>query len=371
METRALNAAPDLSMPGGSMPGGPPPLLEQAVLLLLPPACRETVGGDLCELYRSPLQYGWQALTALPFVILSQARRNANWPVLGLQGLILYACFHGLFAIMGGGGPDHALAATAAGLMLLFIHEAYQEQERPSYRRAILETILLCAMVMLLFPQHFLMGLVAVHKEQVWWPGFALLGSLMALIPVLCCLRAGMILEVDRRHPPLAEEIAADDVPGDYQRFRRQSHLSNQLESGALALAALVYAVLGPRIGMGGGNSVVIGAYAAASLYLMLEAPTRGLAAGGDFRSLRARYQYELARRHQLRRFLCWLWCAPFFLIVYTDLITPGIERGRSSDISWGLLAALLLGFFISALNREGAGPVQEKIALLSRLEQA
>ena len=360
MEARALTA---------SAQDGPPPLLEQAVLFLLPPASRETVGGDLFELYRSPLQYGWQAFTALPFVVFSQARRNANWPVLGLQGLILYACFHGLFALTGGHGPDYAFLATAAGLMVLFIHEAYQEQERPSYRRAILETILLSATVMLLFPQHFLMGLVAVHKEQVWWPGFALLGSLMAMIPCLCCLRAGMILEVDRRHPPLEEEIAADDVPGDYHRFRRQSVLRNQLESGALALAAIAYALLGSKLGMGESNSMVIGAYAAASLYLMLEGAGPVPPRGSDFLSLRALYQYELARRHQLRRFLTWLWCAPFFLVAYTDLISPGITAGRSSDISWGLLAALLLGFFISALNREGAGPVQEKIALLGRLQ--
>src|ERR1700751_4905273 len=110
METRALTA----TALANTTAEGPPPLLERAVLLLLPPASRETVGGDLCELYRSPLQYGWQAATALPFVIISQARRNANWPVLGLQGLILYACFHGLLALNGGHGPDYAIFATAA-----------------------------------------------------------------------------------------------------------------------------------------------------------------------------------------------------------------------------------------------------------------
>jgi hypothetical protein len=90
-----------------------------------------------------------------------------------------------------------------------------------------------------------------------------------------------------------------------------------------------------------------------------------------DFLSLRALYQYELARRHQLRRFLSWLWCAPLFLVLYTGLITHGAANGHSSEVTLGILAALVLGFFIDALNREGAGPIQEKITVLDQLETA
>ena len=132
---------------------GPPPLLERIALSLIPVAVRETVGGDLCEMYRSPLQYGWQAARALPFVIASQARRNANFPLLGLQGIILLGCFGGLFAIASPDhGQDYAIVTTAASLLFLFLLGAYQKQERPSCRRAIMETILLTGMVGLFFP---------------------------------------------------------------------------------------------------------------------------------------------------------------------------------------------------------------------------
>jgi hypothetical protein len=53
----------------------------------------------------------------------------------------------------------------------------------------------------------------------------------------------------------------------------------------------------------------------------------------------------------------------------HTDLIIHGQDSGRSSEVTLGFLAALVLGFFIDALNREGAGPTQEKITLLARLE--
>ena len=78
----------------------------------------------------------------------------------------------------------------------------------------------------------------------------------------------------------------------------------------------------------------------------------------GDLLSLRTLYQYELARRHQIRRFLAWLWSAPLFLALYTGLIAPGIEAGHAPQVTLGSIATLLLGFFIVALTREGAGPV-------------
>jgi len=351
---------------------GPPPTLERIVLFCIPPAARETMGGDLCEMYRSPLQYGWQAARALPFVIASQARRNANFPLLGLQGIILLGCFGGLFAIASPGrGRDYAILTTAASLLFLFVLGAYQQQERPSCRRAIIETILLTGMVGLFFPQ-LLLGLAAVHlATNIWWPGFALLGCVMAMIPVLCGLRAGLILEVDRRHSPLEEELSVQDVPQDYRRFQKQTAWRNQIESAALLVAAIACALLGGKFGAGQGCLMVVGGFAAVALYLLLDGAAPALPPMTDFLSLRALYQYELARRHQLRRFLCWLWCAPLFLMLYTGLITHGTASGHSSEVTLGILAALLLGFFIDALNREGAGPIQEKIALLGRLETA
>ena len=350
---------------------GPPPLLERIVLASLPPAVRESVGGDLCEMYRSPWQYGVQAAAALPFVVLSQARRNANLPVLGLQGLVLFAFFSALFAIADI-AKAYAVPATAAGVAVLLLHEAYRSQERLSCRRATIETILLSAVVSLLFPQQVLMTPALRQSVSIWWPGFALLGTLMIFIPVLCCIRGGLILEVDRRHPPeQRENISPDDVPQDYRRFRQQAFWRNRLEGAALLIAAICFALLGGRLGAPGSmaTGMLIGAYVCAALYMLLDGAAPAAPPAPDFLSLRALFQIELARRHQLRRFLWWLWSAPLFLFSYTGLIMPGIADGQTTEVTLGFLAVLLLGFFISALNREGAGPIQEKIVALAGLE--
>ena len=69
----------------------PPELMERIVRLLVPPASREHVMGDLSERYRSPRQYLTDALRSLPFVIVSQARRTSNFArtAIGAYTLVL------------------------------------------------------------------------------------------------------------------------------------------------------------------------------------------------------------------------------------------------------------------------------------------
>ena len=75
------------------MPSGPSKSAETIVGILTPPACREEVLGDLHERYRSPLQYGLDALGAVPLVILSRIRRTADPQVLVMQAFALYLSF--------------------------------------------------------------------------------------------------------------------------------------------------------------------------------------------------------------------------------------------------------------------------------------
>ena len=72
---------------------GPSKAAEAIVAILLPPACREEVLGDLHERYRSPLQYAADVLSTVPLVILSRIRRTADPQVLLIQAFALYASF--------------------------------------------------------------------------------------------------------------------------------------------------------------------------------------------------------------------------------------------------------------------------------------
>jgi hypothetical protein len=75
------------------MPDGPSKKLEALAGLLIPPACREEVLGDLYERYRSPGRYLFDAFATAPFVIVSRIRRTTDPPVLIMQALLLYAAF--------------------------------------------------------------------------------------------------------------------------------------------------------------------------------------------------------------------------------------------------------------------------------------
>jgi hypothetical protein len=75
------------------MHSGPSKTTETVVALLVPPACREEVLGDLYERYTSPRQYGLDALSTIPLVIASRVRRTADLQMLLIQAFASYVSF--------------------------------------------------------------------------------------------------------------------------------------------------------------------------------------------------------------------------------------------------------------------------------------
>lgn len=67
----------------------PPAVIENMVRLLVPPASREHVMGDLSERYRSPRQYLMDAFQSLPLIIASQVRRTSNPGRLGVVAVTM------------------------------------------------------------------------------------------------------------------------------------------------------------------------------------------------------------------------------------------------------------------------------------------
>ena len=72
---------------------GPPRSLEILVSITLPPACRESVLGDLHERYTAPAQYAWDALSVIPWVIVSRIVRTTDAGLLLLEAFALYLSF--------------------------------------------------------------------------------------------------------------------------------------------------------------------------------------------------------------------------------------------------------------------------------------
>lgn len=98
------------------MPLRPPRIADAIVALLIPPACREEVLGDLQERCKSGAQYVADALSTIPFVIVSRIRRTADPQVLLIQAFVLYLSFLG--AVWFG---DRTLLGEHGGLARLTI----------------------------------------------------------------------------------------------------------------------------------------------------------------------------------------------------------------------------------------------------------
>jgi len=95
---------------------GPSRAAEVIVGILIPPACREEVLGDLHERYASRLRYAGDALATVPLVILSRIRRTLEPRTMLMQAFVAYLSF--LCAARLG---DREILGTPWGLMRLAV----------------------------------------------------------------------------------------------------------------------------------------------------------------------------------------------------------------------------------------------------------
>lgn len=324
----------------------PPDWLERIVLLAIPPAARESVAGDLWETYCGPRQYAAEALRTVPFVVASQVRRNLNLPAILLQGVLIFIFL---------GGP-----VTLILLPILLLRSAYQRTSRPCPQHVFRETILLSSGVMALL--FLIMSLkapvVRTGVDHATW--FGLFLDALFLSPFLCLFRAGLILRGDRAKSVTAGELPREELARAYGKFLEADLRHNLLQAVALAFTAICGFFLA-------WDARMIGLFVLASLYLLQNSaphPSSRL----DFVSLRARYQHELARQQQLRRFLRWLWFTPVLVALHARL-SNGLEAGALAGFL-DCVGVAILCFLVAALNREHGGRAQEQIGLLDRARE-
>lgn len=98
------------------MSPGPPRLLETLARILIPPASREEVLGDLHERYQGPWQYLRDLLSSVPFLILSRIRRTTDMQFLLMQALLVYGSF-----LTAAWYKDRSVLTNQSGLLQLAI----------------------------------------------------------------------------------------------------------------------------------------------------------------------------------------------------------------------------------------------------------
>ncbi len=118
----------------------PPAWMETMAGLLIPPACREHVLGDLQERYRFPAQYLADVLRTAPAVIFSRVRRTTDLQVLLMEAFALYTPFLAAGWWLAGAaflyeqrGFGRLAIPAAAGLLALRLADAYRNPGKRSH----------------------------------------------------------------------------------------------------------------------------------------------------------------------------------------------------------------------------------------------
>ena len=191
-------------------------------------------------------------------------------------------------------------------------------------------------------------------------PGFLLVAGPLSLL--LCCLRTALILLGDRQIRLTSSNCSKQELIRIYRNYVREVRRLALWEAGLLAIAGLGLALFD----MDGVPMLLLALLygAAAILILMDQISSNPVSTAEDLFSLRAQYCQVLMQRHQSRRFLSWLWLAPAFLELHVVANRGFIEAVEAS------VAAVLLCFLATALNRESSGRTGEETGLLARLDE-
>jgi hypothetical protein len=242
---------------------------------------------------------------------------------------------------------------------VLLLASAFQPVTRPNYRYALRDAVLISFSSPLLFlAMPWLTGR-ALHGPT-GAPGFLLMAGPLSLL--LCSLRTCLILLGDRRHRLTSTNCLRQELSHAYRGYIRNAGFLGLLEAGLLILAGLGLAHFNKE-----GLSMLPLAllYGATAIYILIDQSlSNTIKVSDDIFALRAQYCRALIHRNRSRRFLSWLWLAPALLVLHV-ISNKGILETVEASV-----AAVLLCFLATAINRESSGRAAEEVDLLARLEE-
>jgi hypothetical protein len=349
----------------------PPALIDAAVRLLIPPACREHVVGDLWERYSSPWQYVVDAARTLPFVVASQMRRTSDLLLLVMHVLPAFLLFGGLRT-----GPDvvdpagwlRAAVPTIAVAIALVLRDAYRSPTPRSLRHATVDATVAVACALLsqcalaLAAPHFLL------TPRAMFGGSAGTGVMLFL------LRTRMPLKTDFRIPVAANgTIAVDDFARDVRRFELTIRRRNRQEVLAAVVVIVGFAVFlwhGPEWIMRIGCGLAM----AGALFIIHRIRARGtgypIPTNVALSVSIAAYRRELERQRDLLRTVTWWYLLPLLPGMAVLMLGQALARSQPTGAFRVFGLFLVVGVLTQQLNQRAARKLQQKIDGLTALEK-
>lgn len=193
------------------MRSGPSRAAEAIVALLVPPACREEVLGDLHERYSSPRQCCFEALHTVPLVILSRIRRTTDPRALLMETLVLYFSFWAAAWFKDGAllheqqGLLRLAIPTGMALLGLTIEDAYASPGERSLLKQIRGPLLGLALAFLSQSVLWAIGLdLSVPSRIVFY------GGAMSLL---------LVSTVRMLFPPIANRLQGVNAPAGWLKW--------------------------------------------------------------------------------------------------------------------------------------------------------
>jgi hypothetical protein len=330
---------------GDGMKEGPPRKIETLVAMLVPPARREEVLGDLRERYANPRQYVTDAIRTVPLVVASQIRRTTDLGVLFLEAFALYFCFFaGTLRLHLGGAPlmleePRALSIlipTAIALAALRFVDAYSNGRKRSTLKLILGT---ATAVSFAFLSEAALSLarfdMAISSSALFRGGafaVALLSMLRTAFPSGAnSFRTTAAAGTEQATPLEAIRRSSAEFETGIRRRNLREYIAAGVVLGIFSMNLVTTHIAGARVGF----AFII----AGILYVLYQLYTRGSAksvpASTSFAGHVDFYRQELERRSQT------------------------------------LVGAALVGgvfFVVARLNQKGARRLQRKIDELGRI---
>lgn len=218
------------------MSSGPSRFAEAMVALIVPPACREEVLGDLHERFQTPLQYGADALSTVPLVIISRMRRTADPQVLLIQAFALYMSFQGAAwlgdgpLLRGNWGPVRLAIPAAMAILGLILDDAYAAPGRRSS---------------LSLTRGPLLGIaIALASQLVLRVGNSGLALPRWITLYGCAMGLLLSSAVRMLFPPVAGQLLSANAPALWLRQAAGSRGGRKAVSAVVALAIIVVLVV-------------------------------------------------------------------------------------------------------------------------------
>ncbi|HEY6927860.1 MAG TPA: hypothetical protein VI653_30570 [Steroidobacteraceae bacterium] len=287
----------------------PPALIENMVRLLVPPASREHVMGDLSERYRSSWRYLLDAFNSLPLIIASQVRRTLNIGRLGVVAVTLF------FLLSANRGVTWVVAAlpTLLATAALILRDAYRTPSAtpfmPTERRLAAVDVAVAAACIFLWQ-----ALACLFAPQWLLPPQALSVG----IPVFCVLLFFIRLQAPHTTfwpPAIARTMSINELMAEVRGLEALGRRAIRIEIGAafvLVTICVVSLFAMPPTLLGQAFNVVTASGALfVAWFLHRHARTTPVPAGRGFAQSVALYRRNLELQLQRARSVLWWYLVP------------------------------------------------------------